>query len=663
MVCVTVAAYWPALHGGFILDDDMLLTSNPSMKAPDGLYQIWFTTNESEYFPISYSSLWLEWRLWGMNPTGYHITNLALHIATALLIWLVLRRLFIPGAFLAALLFAVHPVNVESVAWIAQRRNTLAILFFILSILCYLRAEEGREDSAQGSWKYWYWLSLAVFVLAMFSKGSVAILPVVLLGLTLWQRRRINAADLLRTAPFFLAAIALTLVNIWIQQRGFDEAIRSASLAQRCAGRGAAVWFYLGKALMPINLVFIYPSWKIDAREVLWWLPLAAAVVATAVLFWKRDAGWNRHLLAAWLFFGVALSPILGFVDVGFMQNSLVADHYQHIALIAIVALVSAWIAWFQREPTRTSWVTGVIVALVGTLTWLTWRQNHLYASPLALYEATLENNPDSWLAHNNLGFELTRAGLREAAMHHFREALRLKPDYVQALDNLGVEMANSSRGDEAIQHYQQALNINPNDFATHINLGLALVQRGQLQAGMAHYEQALQLRPDNADAHNNWGVALDSQGKVQEAIAHFQEAIKLNPNFAEAHGNLGGALLKADRHAEAIEEFKVALQLRPEYSEAHANLAIALAGQGRMQEAIDHYQQALQINPNSLLAQNNLGNALARRPPGRSGPALGSCRAPATRFRRNSQQSGRHVGRPGAFSRGDQAVPSGDPT
>ncbi len=277
-----------------------------------------------DYYPVSNTSLWIEWRLWGANPVGYHAVNLLLHIVLALLIWKVLARLKIPGAFLAALLFAVHPVNVESVAWISQRKDLLAILFLLLSTLCWLRTQRigdfdalrhGRQSSlavAAG----WYVLSLAMFVFAMLSKGSVAILPVLFLLIVWWQRRRIGWTDFLRTIPFFLIAAALTVVNMAVQTRGFSDTIRSASFAHRLTGAGAAVWFYLAKALLPINLAFIYPQWHVHAHDVLWLLPLAAAAVVTVVLAIPKAQRWRRSLFFAWAFFCVALAPMLGFVDV-----------------------------------------------------------------------------------------------------------------------------------------------------------------------------------------------------------------------------------------------------------------------------------------------------------------------------------------------------------
>ncbi len=276
------------------MDDDLLLTNNPIVKAPDGLARFWFSTEPAEYYPISNSTLWLEWRLWGLHPTGYHITNLVLHVAAALLLWAILMQLSIPGAFLAALLFAVHPVNVESVAWIVQRRNVLAMLFFLLSIYTYLKAEHRAN--------LWYWLCLVLFVLAMLSKGSVAILPVVLLGLTWWQRGRISAGEWARLAPFFVLAAALTALNVWFQTHGSGEAIRAATFPQRLAGAGAVVWFYLSKALLPLDLSFLYPDWPIETGRLLWWLPLAAALVVTVALWTRRGTLWGKALFAAGAF-------------------------------------------------------------------------------------------------------------------------------------------------------------------------------------------------------------------------------------------------------------------------------------------------------------------------------------------------------------------------
>ncbi len=350
-----LALYYPALRGQFILDDDIYLTNAPVIQAADGLPRIWFTSEALDYYPVSNTSLWLEWRLWGTNPTGYHVTNLLLHVAACVLIWATLRELAIPGAFLAALLFAVHPLNVESVAWIAQRKGLLALVFFLLSILWYVREEQRRAaDVNAGPAGFhvgnYYWLSFLAFVLALLSKGSVAILPLVLLIIVWWQRRRLTRWDLLRSAAYWVVAAALTLANIACQNRGLSESIRPANFSQRLAGAGAVVWFYLAKALAPIDLVLVYPRWRIQTARLLWWLPLAAAVVISALLWRHRHNAWSRAILFGWAFFCAALVPVLGFTDVGFMQYSLVADHYPYIALIGLVAAVAAGSSFWQRR-------------------------------------------------------------------------------------------------------------------------------------------------------------------------------------------------------------------------------------------------------------------------------------------------------------------------
>ncbi len=377
-VLAAFLAYFPSLSGGFVLDDDKLLTDNSLIKASDGLYRLWCTIESIDYWPVSNTTLWLEWRLWGMNPTGYHVTNLILHIVAALLIWVTLRKLSIPGAFLAGLIFAVHPVNVESVAWIASRKNLLAMLFFLLSVLCYLKFEMPSSSTLDRLHRknlplaprssplascLWYGLSLLAFILAMLSKGSVAVLPVLLLGIV-WWLRPLTRWDLLRAVPFFLVAVALAGVNVWFQTHGSGEVFRSASFTERLLGAGGVVWFYLYKALLPLNLFFVYPQWHIAVSNLLWWLPLVAAVVVTWML-WSYRKGRCGPLLFAWGFFCVSLVPVLGFTDVGFMRLSLVADRYQHIAIIGMIALAGAgWDIWHERaqehparwQPLPPSW-------------------------------------------------------------------------------------------------------------------------------------------------------------------------------------------------------------------------------------------------------------------------------------------------------------------
>jgi tetratricopeptide (TPR) repeat protein len=608
------AAYFPSLNGGFILDDDLLLTANPLIKAADGLYRFWLTTEAYDYWPVANTSLWIEWRLWGMNPTGYHVTNLILHIVESCLIWSILRKLSIPGAFLAALLFAVHPVNVETVAWIVQRKSLLAMLFFLLSILGYLQAETEPPTPSHlssSATDRWYWLSLLAFVLAMLSKGSVAVLPVLLLGIV-WWLRPLRKRDLLRTAPFFLVAVVLVLVNVWFQTHGTKTEFRAASFAERLLGAGAVVWFYLYKALVPVDLAFIYPQWHVHADQWPWRLPLLAAVAATCVLWWYRRS-WSRPLLFAWGYFCVALLPVMGFTDVGFMQHSLVADHYQHTALIGIIALVAAgWGTWQQRAQGPARWLPNVVaVAVGGVLALLTWQQSKLYADAVTLYQATLEKNPASWLAHNNLSPLLFQAGRPQQAIEHLEQVLRLKPDYTEAHQNLGAVLSQVGRPREAIEHLELVLRLKPDAPDAHYNLGIALAMLGQLEEAIEHYQQTLRLQPDFAEAHSNLCPLLLQVGQRQEAIEHCEQALRLRPEYPEAHYNLGNALAEAGQRQEATAHFREAVRLKPDYPEAQYNLGKILFQAGQRQEALERYQQALRLKQDYPEAHNNLGALL----------------------------------------------------
>ncbi len=476
---LTLAAYFPSLQGGFIFDDELLLSKNNLMSSSDGLPAIWFSTRPYEYYPISYSSFWLQRRLWGANALGYRITNLLLHVVACLLLWAVLHKLAVPGSFFAALLFALHPVNVESVAWIAQLRNVLALVFFLLSVLWYLRGrqtaaaqanERNRRAAAANSrpaprLAIWYWLSLLAFIAAMLSKGSVAILPAVLVGIVWWQRGSVARRDWIGIIPFALVAVVFTAVNIWFQTHGASQAIRSVTFGQRLAGAGAVVWFYLAKAVLPIDLLFFYNQWHVQCAQLRWWLPLAAAIAVTLILVLTRNRNpYSKSVLLAWGFFCLALVPVLGFADTGYMRFSLVADHYQHLALIGVLSLVAlAWDWWYRNSQgfSRTIAVTAAAV-LAALLFTQTIRQNRLYGNPIALYQATVRQNPELWLAHNNLGRALAHAGRTSEAIEEFKEALRLNPQVADVHDELGSVFRQQGKLPDAIEQFQAALTIDP---------------------------------------------------------------------------------------------------------------------------------------------------------------------------------------------------------
>jgi len=635
-----LAAYWPSLRGDFVLDDEILVSQNNLVRAPDGLLRFWFSTEPADYWPVTNSTFWLEWRAWLDNPTGYRASNIVLHIADSLLIWLILRRLAIPGAFLAALLFAVHPVNVESVAWIAQRKNVLSLLFFLLSIWLYLRSQPtsvslgsergqtaGNRQIGEKSFSAsWYWLGVIAFVLAALSKGSVAILPLVLLLISWWQNGRVSKRDLLMTAPFFVIAVVLTLVNIWFQRHGSEEIIRQVTPAQRLAGAGAVVWFYLWKALVPLRLAFVYSQWEIDPSDLRWWLPLAATLAVTALLIRQRHTLFGRPLLFAWAFFCIALLPVMGFTDVGFMKYSLVADHYQHIALIAVVALAAAAIVQAARiwhgEMWRDRSVAIAAGIPVGILCFLTFRQADLYGDPVRLYEATLALNPKCWMAENNLGQIFANAGKTQDAIDHYRRSLAINNENPGCHVNLGLALAKLGQPQAAMDEYHEALRIKK-DYTPALNdLGIALAAAGKEIEAAEMYMEALRIQHDNAAVHFNWGSLLARQGRLDDAISHFKAAVVSDPYYSEAYLGLANALFALGDNEdeennpkltrEAIRYYEKAAQLRPSDPESHYNFALALAKVHRLSDAIAQCEEFLRLAPNRYDAENALGAALA---------------------------------------------------
>ena len=530
------------------------------------------------------------------------------------------------------MIFAVHPVNVESVAWIAQRKNTMAMLFFLLSILWYLKYLEharlrlAAKPSAvhhslptfssfilhPSSFRFWYWLSLAAFVLAMLSKGSVAVLPVLLLGIV-WWRRPLTRWDILRITPFFAVAVLLTMVNLWFQTHG-TEAVARTPILQNACWCGGAIWFYLYKALLPVNLAFVYSQWHIEAGNPLWWLPLAAALAVTAVL-WRFRGTWSRSFLFAWGWFCGALAPVLGFADVGFMRYSLVADHYQHIAIIAVVALAAAsWSAWQKQAQGGAYWAANVIAVIAAAaLMFLTWRQSELYRDAMTLYQDTLEKNPDCWMAQNNLGIALESAGRPQPAIEYFQQALRLNPDFPDAHANLGNALFETGRLQESIEHLERALSLNPNHAAAHNNLGAILVQAGRPQEAVEHYKQALKLKPNSPEVYTNLGNLMYGKGQMQDAIEYFQKALSLRSDYPEAQYNLGNALVQDGWPQKAIEHYRRSLQLKPNQPVVLYSLGIALMQIDRPGEAAEQFRQALLFQPDYIEAYFNLALAYAK--------------------------------------------------
>ncbi len=597
LAAATVLVYQQAWHAGYIWDDDAYVTENKLLTAPDGLRRIWFSLESpSQYFPLVYTSFRLEYALWGLHPEGYHWVNILLHVANALLIWRLLAALRVPGAWLAAAIFALHPVQVESVAWITERKNVLMGFFFLLALLAWVKFVEA---SSRQRWKF-YGLAFVFYALALFSKTTACTLPAALL-LILWlKEKRINWSRLVQIAPFVALGIGMGLVTLWWERyhQGTQGELFAIGLPERFLVASRALWFYAGKLLWPGNLVFSYPRWTISAGKPLEYVWLLATVsLAALIYFARRHLGRGPEIAA--LFFGATLSPVLGFIMLYTFRYSFVADHYQYLASIGPLALAAAGITGaFDLLGKRKRFLQGAFYGtLLVSLGLLSWRQCAMYSDSDTLWWTTISKNPDSWMAHNNIAISLAHKGRVQEAIDHYDKALELNPGYGEAHYNLANSLLLLGRVEEAVAHYEKALEINPNNARAHYNLAAVLVRSGRMDAALDHYNKVLEIDPNHAAAHNNLGAAFVRLGREDEAVAHFLKALELRPNSAETHYNLGNFLLQKGRLDEAIAHYNKALELNPNDAVAHDKLSKILRQMGRTDEAEAHLQKALEFD------------------------------------------------------------------
>ncbi len=657
MALAIVTAYAYSLRGDFLWDDDLHITANPTIIGPLGLKEIW-TSARANYFPLVLTNFKAQHALWGVEPFGYRVVTLAFHVLAALALWRVLLQLRMPGAWLGATLWALHPVQVESVAWICELKNTQSAVFFLAAVWCWLRwieADGGKERErdvrssgphvprATAPQRWFYAGALLGAVAAILSKPSTVMLPVALGLCSLWVRGRIDWRDVLRLVPFFAFSGLAAGWTIWEQKyhSGAMGAEWSQSLAERGAIAGRVVWFYLGKLIWPEPLIFIYPRWQIAVANPLAWVPVLAAVAAGVVL-WRGRHGRLRALGLLAAYFVALLFPVLGFFNVYFFRYSFVGDHFQYLASMGPLAVAGALVARFGG---RMTWLIGAMAVLgLGLISWresrsylnneALWRdtvsrnpaavmawlnladtlaQAQRYEEAIATYRRALEikpTDPDGW---NDLGNLLVIVGRPAEAVPLFERALTLKPDYADVHSNFGHALRSLGRADEAITHYRRALALKPNHTGALNNLGAELAERGQSAEALALFEQAVRLKPGDAATLENLAGALRGLGRLDEAITQHRESIRLKPDSATAHASFGRTLLRAGRAPEALAELERALQLKPALASARGHYAMALASLGRPAEAMAQLERAVELSPESAEAQLNLGTAFAQ--------------------------------------------------
>ncbi len=542
LTVMVLAAYLPALSGGYIWDDDFYVTANKSLDGVAGLKGIW-TDNRStpQYYPLVFTGFWLEKRLWGLRPFGFHLVNVLLHALNALLLWRVLRRLALPGAWLAAAVFAVHPVQVESVAWITERKNVLSTMFYLSAMLAYFRFDppEGSPTAGQRRWDG-YVPALALFAGALLSKTVAASLPAALLLIIWWKRGRPGWREAASLAPMFAVGAGLALHTAYLEKYrvGTHGPEWHMSIAERVLIAGRAVWFYAWKIVWPDPIIFNYPRWKVDASAWWWWLfPACALGVAASLWLLRRRLG--RGPLAAALFFGGTLLPAMGFVNFYPMRYSFVADHFQYLASPGvIVLLVGSAAALGRRLPPRGRLC--LALAAAGWLTVLgaiTWRQGHAYRDEETLWRDVLAKNPASALANNNLGNLVFLAKDWVTARRLYERALESKPDFAQAHYNLGTLLGRQGDADGAISHLESAIRHYPYYSDAYAALGIAYGIKRDTERARVNLEKALRLKPDNVIALGNLGAVYENLGRYDTAERLYGDVLRLEP--ANAHAKL----------------------------------------------------------------------------------------------------------------------------
>jgi tetratricopeptide (TPR) repeat protein len=586
IVLAGVWIYGPALGGGWVWDDLTEIPQNLVLRDPHGLARIWAGSAGPDYFPLKTSLQWFLWRIWGDDPTGYHAVSLALHLACALLFWRLLHRLGLRLAWLGGILFVVHPLVVESVAWIAELKNTLSLALLLGAMIAYVAYDEGGLSRRRS-----YALSLLGFLLALLSKSSVVMFPFVILLYSWWRRGRITRRDLGSAAPFFGLSLVLGLVTVYFQSHRALAAwtVPVHGLAARVAVAGTSLAFYCWKGLLPFGLHPMYRQWAVEPPTPLEFLPWLAAGLILAWA-WARRATWGRPVLLGFGFFLLNLVPVLGFLPMSYMHFSWVADHFAYLPLLGLIGLAVATVGalWRRLESGDLGLRLG-FVGVVGVVALLLAYESRSDAATFrrddVLWTHTLERNPDAWLAHVDLGKDLFQSGRLPEAIEQFNQALAIRTDLPEAYYNRGSTFLRLGRMPEAIHDLQETLRLQPDSPDAQTNLGNALARSGRFGEAIPHYEEALRLQPDATDAR---------------------------ANLAEAHFTEAGALVERRRYPEAIAELGKAIEVRPDFAAAHAYLGNLLFVGRQFPEAIAQYEEALRIDPANAQVRGNLN--LARR-------------------------------------------------
>ena len=602
-------SYYPAFDAEFVWDDRIFVDA-PLIQQWPGIWDIWLSPGklrEGHYWPVVYSSFWLEHKLWGLEPAGYHAVNVLLHLATCLLVWVLMVRLDVKGAWAVAAVFAVHPLHVDSVAWIIERKDLLSALFYLAAVLAWMRFLEVRRPTP-------YCGALALFGLALLSKSIAVTLPVALLILHAWKRGTVDRSDWLRLVPFFAVAILITGADLSFYQSR-EPLDLGYSLTERALIAARALFFYGWKLLWPTELAVIYPHWDVDASDFVSWVFLSGAVAVPAVL-WALRRRIGTGPLAGTAYFAVTLAPVLGFVDYGFMQFSFVADRYQYLAGLGVLAVLVAALAHaagrLESWPRKAVYAGGAVVLAV--LAVKTWSQAEVYRDQTTFFQHVLSFNPNARDAQLNLADALVGTGRFDEAVAAARIAIEQRPDHANTHHVLGRALAGLKRFEEGEAAFSKARELAPRDARIAHNMGQMYREAGRHEEAVEQFREALGIQPELAVAHGSMGIALNTLGRYEEALEATTTAMSLRPNLpalGAIQRSAGYAAWKLNDLQKAAHYYQFVLEANPNDVEVHLTLGRVRLEQQRFEQGREHLRRALDLRPDDSTMVLEVGDAL----------------------------------------------------
>jgi tetratricopeptide (TPR) repeat protein len=605
LVAAVLAVYAPVMRGNFIWDDDTHVTKNV-LTEPNGLYLSWFTTEQHNYWPVTWTALWFQWQAWGTNPHGYHVVTILLHAACCLALWRLLKQLDVPGSWLAALIFAVHPVNVETGAWITQQKNLLSMFFGTVSVGMALRSMKSGSVTC-------YVLALVMFLTSLLAKTATVTLPVAILGCIWWQTRTLRFKDFLFSAPFFALTAALSLNEIWFQyHRAMASDVRTDSFVSRLVTAGHAIMFYASKIVFPYNLNFVYPSPAINVHSPVAWMPVLIIGVVFLLALWRND-GWGRPVLFGLGYYVVTLLPVVGFLNIYFMRYSWASDHWQYIAEIGLIAFIvgALWHACARASAGIRALALGAAALIVIFLGSQSFARCKLFVNDEALWRDTIARNPAAWMARSNYAEMLIGQGRLDEAVEQLKCAVESNPASMPARLNLANALMKQGRAAEAADCLDTALRIAPESADAHYEWGRLCLMTGTLDKAKLHFEASLKRRPSLSGAYVGLGMIEGRNGNYDKAFCFMSKALRLDPDNADTWHAAGDMMFEQGKLEQALKYYGRTAQIDPTYADVQNDLGVTCARLGKLDLAIKHFQQALKLVPSDPKASSNLQKAV----------------------------------------------------